>query len=336
MTFLADLAAGSILASLVFYALTGGADFGGGVWALFNRGPRSDERERLIVRAIGPVWETNHIWVIVAVVVLFTGFPSAYALLSTALFLPVTLVLAGIVARGSAFAFHSYHLHRESRAAGWGTLFAVSSLLTPLLLGVILGAVSAGTIRGTGLADLVSGTRSWLAVFPLSVGVLTLSSFSYLAAVYLLLETDVPLLREDFRLRAMASLAVVVLLSIAIPLLSAGGAPEFHRALTGSRWSLPLLGTNAVAAVGAGIFLRLRAYRLARVCAAAQVTLLLAGWGLAQHPYLIRPDLTIRAAAASPEMLRLMLIALAAGALLLFPAIFLLLRIFKGEALFGR
>ena len=336
MTSLADLAAGSILASLVFYALTGGADFGGGVWALFHRGPRADERERLIVRAIGPVWETNHIWVIVAVVVLFTGFPSAYALLSTALFLPVTLVLAGIVARGSAFAFHSYHLHRESRAAGWGTLFAASSLLTPFLLGVILGAVSAGTIRGTGLADLVSGTRSWLASFPLSVGLLTLSSFSYLAAVYLILETDVPLLREDFRLRAMASLAVVVLLSIAIPLFSVGGAPDFHRALTGSRWSLPLLGTNAVAAVGAGIFLRLRAYRLARVCAAAQVTLLLAGWGLAQHPYLIRPDLTIRAAAASPEMLRLMLIALSAGALLLFPAIFLLLRIFKKEALIGR
>lgn len=336
MTSPPDLAAGCILASLVLYALTGGADFGGGVWALFRRGSRAEERERVIVRAIGPVWETNHIWVIVAVVVLFTGFPAAYALLSTALFLPVTLVLVGIVARGSAFAFRSYHLHRERRAVGWGSLFAVSSLLTPFLLGVILGAVSAGTIRGTGLADLVSGTRSWLAVFPLSVGMLTLSSFSYLAAVYLILETDDLAIREDFRLRAAVSLAVVILLSVATPLFSARGAPDFFRALAGSRWSLPLLGTNALAAVGAGIFLRRRAYRLARVCAAAQVTLLLAGWGLAQYPYLIRPDLTIRAAAASPEMLRLLLIALGGGALLLFPAIFLLLRIFKREALFGR
>jgi cytochrome d ubiquinol oxidase subunit II len=336
MNTLADLAAGSILASLVLYALTGGADFGGGVWALFDRGPRAGERERLIVQAIGPDWETNHIWVIVAVVVLFTGFPGAYALLSTALFLPVTLVLAGIVLRGSAFAFHAYHLHRERRAAGWGTLFAASSLLTPFLLGVVLGAVSSGMIRGTGLANLASGTRSWLAAFPLCVGMLTLSSFSYLAAVYLILETDVPELREDFRLRALASLAVVVLLSAAIPLFSGGGAPEFHRALTGSFWSLPLLGINALAATCAGIFLLRRAYRLARACAAAQVTLLLAGWGLAQYPFLIRPDLTIRAAAASPAMLRLLLAVLGAGALLLFPAIFLLLRVFKKEALFGR
>ncbi|HBX43022.1 MAG TPA: cytochrome BD ubiquinol oxidase subunit II [Deltaproteobacteria bacterium] len=336
MTSLPGLAACSILASLVLYALTGGADFGGGAWALFNRGPRAEERERLIVQAIGPVWETNHIWVIVAIVVLFTGFPGAYALLSTALFLPVTLVLAGIVLRGAAFAFYSYHLHRERRAAGWETLFAASSLLTPFLLGVILGAVSSGMIRGTGLANLASGTRSWLAAFPLSVGMLTLSSFSYLAAVYLILETDVPELREDFRLRALVSLAVVVLLSAAIPLFSGGGAPDFHRALTGSFWSLPLLGGNALAAIGAGVFLRRRAYRLARVCAAAQVTLLLAGWGLAQYPFLIRPDLTIRAAAASPAMLRLLLAALGAGALLLFPAIFLLLRVFKRKALFGR
>ncbi len=336
MISLPDLAAGSILASLVLYALTGGADFGGGVWALFNRGPRAEVREGLIVQAIGPVWETNHIWVIVAVVVLFTGFPKAYALLSTALFLPVTLVLAGIVVRGAAFAFHSYHLHRERRAAGWGTLFAASSLLTPFLLGVILGAVSSGTIRGTTLASLASGTRSWLAAFPLCVGMLTLSSFSYLAAVYLILETDDPEVREDFRLRAALSLAVVFLLSVAIPLASARGAPDFFRNLTESRWSLPLFGANALAAAGAGFSLRLRAYRFARACAAAQVTLLLAGWGLAQYPFLIRPDLTIRAAAASPAMLRLLLIALGAGALLLFPGIFLLLRIFKREALFGR
>jgi len=336
MTSLPELAACSILVSLLLYALTGGADFGGGVWTLFNRGPRAEERERLIVHAIGPIWETNHIWIIVAIVVLFTGFPPAYAQLSTALFLPVTLVLLGIVARGSAFAFYSYHLHRGRRAARWGTLFAASSLLTPFLLGVILGAVSTGMIQGTGLGSLTSGSRSWLAAFPLSVGMLTLSSFSYLAAAYLVLETDVPELREDFRLRALASLLVVILLSAAIPLFSGGGAPDFHRALMGNFWSLPLLGMNALAATSAGISLLRRAYRFARTCAAAQVTLLLVGWGLAQYPFLIRPDLAIPEAAASPEMLRLLLTALGAGVLLLFPAIFLLLQVFKKKALFGR
>jgi cytochrome d ubiquinol oxidase subunit II len=330
------LTAGCILTCLVAYALTGGADFGGGAWILFDRGPRAKERERLIVHAIGPVWETNHIWIIVAVVILFTGFPGAFAILSTALFLPVTLVLVGIVVRGSAFAFHAYHLHRDRDAPWWGMAFAMSSLVTPFLLGVVLGAISTGTIRGRELATLAGGTRSWLAPFPFFVGFLTLSAFSYLAAVYLILETDTTALKEDFRRRGFWSLALVVLLSVVLPLLSSSGAPEFHRSLTQSGWSFPLMAANALSAIGAGISLKRRSYRIARFCAAAQVTLLLVGWGLAQHPYLVRPDLDIPSAAASPEMLRLMLLALAAGAVLLFPAIFHLLRIFKKGTLFGR
>ncbi|HJX15206.1 MAG TPA: cytochrome d ubiquinol oxidase subunit II, partial [Candidatus Deferrimicrobiaceae bacterium] len=86
MPSLPSLLAGSMLGALVLYALTAGADFGGGVWDLLARGPRADAQRRLIARAIGPVWETNHIWLIVAVVVLFTGFPPAFAVICTALF----------------------------------------------------------------------------------------------------------------------------------------------------------------------------------------------------------------------------------------------------------
>jgi cytochrome d ubiquinol oxidase subunit II len=164
---------------------------------------------------------------------------------------------------------------------------------------------------------------------------MTLASSAYLAAVYLILETDDPELKEDFRRRAMGALALVSLLSAVIPFLSPGGAPEFHRALTGSWWSVPLMGANALAALGAAVSLAYRAYPLARACAAAQVTLLLAGWGMAQHPYLVRPDLPISSSAASPEMLRLLLIILAAGGVLLFPAIYYLFRVFKKKALFG-
>ncbi|MBP2686958.1 MAG: putative Cytochrome bd2, subunit, partial [Deltaproteobacteria bacterium] len=128
---------------------------------------------------------------------------------------------------------------------------------------------------------------------------------------------------------AIGALALVSLLSGTIPFLSPGGAPEFHRALIGSRWSAPLLAANALTALGAGISLIRRAYPQARACAASQVTLLLAGWGMAQYPYLIKPDLLISSSAASPEMLRLLLIILAAGAVFLFPAIYFLFRVFK-------
>ena len=335
MPTLPTLAAGCILASLVLYALTGGADFGGGVWELLNHGPRAVARKRLIVHAIGPVWETNHVWVIVAVVVLFTAFPRAFAVLSTALFVPLTLVLAGIVLRGSAFAFHAHRPHEEGGTGWWGGVFAGASLFTPIMLGVFLGAVSSGAVRGEGPSSLAGGTGAWLAPFPLSVGGMTLASSAYLAAVYLILETDDLELKEDFRRRAMGALVLVSLLSAAIPLLSRGGAPEFHRDLTGSWWSVPLMGANALAALGAAVSLAYRAYPLARACAASQVTLLLVGWGMAQHPYLVRPDLPIASSAASPGLLRLLLIILAAGGVLLFPAIYLLFRVFKKKALFG-
>jgi cytochrome bd ubiquinol oxidase subunit II len=335
MPTLPTLASGCILASLVLYALTGGADFGGGVWELLNRGPRAEARKRLIVHAIGPVWETNHIWVIVAVVVLFTAFPKAYAIISIALFAPLTLILAGIILRGSAFVFHAHRLQEEGGTGWWGGVFAGASLITPFLLGVVLGAVSTGAVRAEEFSSIVGGTGAWIAPFPLSVGVLTLASCAYLAAVYLILETDDPELKEDFRLRAIGALTLVSLLSGAIPFLSPGGAPEFHRALIGSRWSAPLLAANALTALGAGISLIRRAYPLARACAASQVTLLLAGWGMAQYPYLIKPDLPISSSAASPEMLRLLLIILAAGGVFLFPAIYFLFRVFKKKALFG-
>ncbi|MBI5420160.1 MAG: cytochrome d ubiquinol oxidase subunit II [Deltaproteobacteria bacterium] len=331
---LPDLVAGSILVSLIIYALLGGADFGSGVWDLLSRGPRAALQRLLIAHAIGPVWESNHIWLIIAVVVLFSGFPQAFAVLSTALFVPVTLMLAGIVMRGAAFAFHSYRLHDEGGRSRWGTIFAAASLLTPVLLGTIAGAISSGKIRAQE-AIAVGASLTWLAPFPLSVGLLTLAVFSHLAAVYLIFETTDPDLREDFRLRALwASVAVAALL-ILTPILAHAGASDFYGALLGSGWSVGLVFLTASAALGAQVALLLRAFPLARICAAAQAASILAGWGLAQYPFLVRPDLTVVSTASPPATLRLILYSLAAGAVLLFPALFILLRVFKREALFG-
>ena len=335
MPSLPSLLAGSMLGALLLYALTAGADFGGGVWNLLARGPRADAQRRLIARAIGPVWETNHIWLIVAVVVLFTGFPPAFAVICTALFIPLTILLAGIVLRGAAFAFYAYHLHEERGAGRWGALFAGASLVTPILLGVTIGAVSSGRIPAETLA-FTGDTSSWLAPFPLAVGALTLSVFSYLAAVYLILETEDPDLRADFRTRALWSAATVALLSVFVPAIGKTGAPDFYRALIGSDWFVSIVMFNATAALGAYVSLHLCAFRTARTCAAVQVVLILAGWGFAQFPYLVRPAITFEAAATAPSTMRLLLVSLAAGAVFLFPAIYLLMRIFKKEVLYGR
>ena len=331
----ATLSAGCILVSLVLYALFGGADFGGGVWDLLARGPRAADRRRLTAGAIGPVWETNHIWLIVAIVILFTAFPRAFAVVSTALFVPLSIVLAGIVLRGAAFSFHAYRLHEERGAGRWGVVFASASLATPVFLGIVFGAISSGRIRATGPLAFTGDVRVWLSPFPISVGFLSLASFAFLAAVYLILETRDPGLREEFRRDSLRSAAAVVFLSGLALALAADGAQEFFLALTGGSWSIPLVAAEAAAAAGAIASLALRRYPLARACAAAQVSLLLIGWGMAQYPYLVRPDVTVLSAAASPRALRFLLGALAAGAVLLFPAIFFLFRVFKWEAISG-
>src|SRR5690242_18752627 len=94
-----DLAAGVALLGTIAYGLLGGADFGGGVWDLFASGPRKRQQRLAIQRAMGPVWEANHVWLILVVVTLFTCFPKGYAALGIALFLPFHLAIIGIMLR---------------------------------------------------------------------------------------------------------------------------------------------------------------------------------------------------------------------------------------------
>src|SRR3954466_6248314 len=104
-----DLVLGGVMVvALVIYVLMGGADFGGGVWDLLAAGPRRREQRALIEKALGPIWEANHVWLILVVVLLFAAFPPAFAAISIALHIPLTLFLVGVVFRGSAFTFRSY------------------------------------------------------------------------------------------------------------------------------------------------------------------------------------------------------------------------------------
>jgi cytochrome d ubiquinol oxidase subunit II len=330
---LADALAGTLVVALNAYVLSGGADFGGGVWDLLASGPRQRAQRDLVAQAIGPVWEANHVWLILAVVLLFTCFPPAFARLAVALNLPLTGVLVGIVLRGSAFAFRGYGGDRDAVQRRWGRVFAAASLVTPMLLGVAVGTVASGAVgdvgRGTGDEFFGAYIATWLAPFPLAVGLFTLCCFAFLAAVYLTLEAPEGALREDFRRRALlAGVAVGVAASLAL-VVARPGAPLLRSGLLASGWALPFqLGTGTVA-VGALGALWTRRYRLARAAAAAQVSLILWGWAGSQYPYVIPPDLAITDAAAPGATLRLVLIAVGLGAAVLVPSLVYLFRIFK-------
>jgi len=323
------LLAGGIGVALALYFLFGGADFGGGVWDLLASGPRAAAQRRAIATAIGPVWEANHVWLILVVVILFTGFPPAFAAISVALHVPLTLFLIGVVLRGSAFAFRSLDMSGHRGQQRYGLVFSMASTIAPVLLGTIVGALVSGNIRvQSGL--VTSGFFApWLAPFPLAVGVFALALCALLAATYLTVETHDPALREDFRRRALAAAIAVGVTALVAFVLAGDGAPRVRAALAARRWSWPFHLLTGAAALTAIAALATRRFRLARAAVAAQTVLILFGWALAQYPYLVVPDVTVQSAAASARTQRLLLIALAAGLPVLVPSLVLLFRVFK-------
>jgi cytochrome bd ubiquinol oxidase subunit II len=327
---LPELVAAIMLAALVLYALLGGADFGGGLWDLLARGPRAAAQRSAIERALAPVWEANHVWLILVVVLLFTGFPPAFARLSIALHVPLTIALVGIVLRGSAFVFRQYGGGDDGARRRWGQVFAVASTITPVFLGVILGAITAGAGPTTGgPPPSATALGAGVSPFTVAVGLFALACFAFLAAVYLTCEADDAALADDFRRRALGAAAAVAALAVVCAALAGPGASRFAGRLVGSWWSWPLAVVTLAAALGAVAALLARRFHLARLAAIAQVALLVIGWGLAQHPVLIAPDLTIRAAAAPDRTFELLAPVLAVGSLVLFPALYWMLRVFK-------
>jgi cytochrome d ubiquinol oxidase subunit II len=324
--------AGVMIAALMIYALLGGADYGGGVWDLFASRPRAQAQRSLIADAIGPVWEANHVWLILVIVVLFTAFPAAFAGISIALHIPITLLLIGIVLRGTSFTFRAYDARADDVQRRWSLVFSISSILTPVLLGVVLGAIASGTIRVKDGVVASGFFESWVAPFPFAVGIFALSLFAYLAAVYLTVEATERALQEDFRMRALIAAIVVGLLALTVFILAGKGAPTVRAGISRSWWALGLHSLTAISAVSVFYALLTRKYRMARVCGAAQVTLILAGCALAQFPYLIAPDMTIYSASAPRSTLEFLLVALAAGVVVLFPSYFYLFRVFKSSA----
>jgi cytochrome d ubiquinol oxidase subunit II len=169
----------------------------------------------------------------------------------------------------------------------------------------------------------------WLTPFAFSVGLLTLTIFAFLAAVFLTLETRDGELIEDFRRRALATGVAVFFASALVLLLSDEAAPLVRTGLMASAWALPLHLATGVTAIAVLAALWFRRYRLARIGVGLQVSLIFWGWTMAQYPFLLPPGFTIANTAAPETTLRLTLIILAIGGVLLLPSLWYLFQIFK-------
>jgi len=316
---------------LTAYVLFGGADFGGGVWDLLaGRTETGMPQRRLIEHSIGPVWEANHVWLIFALVMMWTGIPSVFAAVASTLYIPLTLAALGIIARGSAFAF------RKASVEVWeqrlfGATFAFSSVATPFFLGTVAGAIASGRVpAGIAEGDLLT---SWLNPTSVMTGILAVTVCAYLAAVYLTRDAERdqhPELAETFRRRALAAGAVLGVLSAAGLVVLRLDSPVLFEQMTSGR-ALPLVALSVVSGVASLLLLWRRAFLAVRITAALAVTGLLWGWGLAQYPVLL-PGVPLEEAAATDTVLAASLGVLAIGALLLVPSLWFLYATFQRSA----
>jgi cytochrome d ubiquinol oxidase subunit II len=329
----AMLLAWVIALALVAYVLTAGADFGAGLWDLLATGPRAQRQRTAIEHAIAPIWEANHIWMILVVVLAFTGFPEAFAVVSIALHIPIALALVGIVLRGAAFAFRSYGVRSQAARSRWGRVFAWASLITPVCLGMVVAGMSSGAIVQTDGVVRSGYFAGWTTAFAVLTGAFVLTIFALLAAVYLTLDVaDDPELQADFRRRALVCEVVAGLLAAAVAWRASVDAPLLLHGLAARPWSIPVQLLTMLAALATTFALIRDRFALARVAVAAQIALVVLGWTLAMDGHLVLDAVPIERAGARPAVIGPVLWVLAAGGMVLLPALWWLMRVFKQRA----
>lgn len=319
----ADAAAGILWVGATFYALFGGADFGGGFWDLIAGGPERGERPRdLIQRSLTPVWEANHVWLIFVLVVLWTAFPEAFSAIFTTLYVPIALAALGIVLRGAGFAFRKSIVGLQGRRA-MGATFAISSVLTPFFMGTVIGAIAAGNVPAQGNGDAFS---TWLQPLPLLIGAMFVATSAYLAAVFLVGDARHGRGDEEmeryFERRALGSAVVAGAFAAAGLIDLHAEARYIFDRLTSQ--ALPLVIVSLVCGGVLLVVLLRGGRRPLRPLAAGAVIAVIWGWGVAQFPYLLPTSLRIDQAAAPDPTMTIIFVVFAAAAVLVLPSLALL------------
>jgi cytochrome d ubiquinol oxidase subunit II len=318
-----DAVAVVLFVAVSAYAVFAGADFGAGFWDLVAGGAVRGARPRAVIdHSVGPVWEANHVWLIFALVVLWTGFPEAFASITLTVFVPLTLVALGIVLRGASFAFRK-SLFRTSERRVFGAIFAFSSILVPYCMGAVAGAIASGRVPAGGEAG--DPWTSWVNPASIVGGVLAVTVGAYLAAVYLIWDArrlaDDPMV-EYFRQRAVVVAVVAGVVALVGIFVLRADARYVFDGLT-SR-ALPLVLLSVVCGIGSlGLLLR-RSPRGARLLGAGAVASIVWAWGVAQWPYILPTSLKVSAAAAPSATLGTLLVVFGVAAVVIVPSLALL------------
>ena len=318
--------------SLLLYLLLGGADFGAGILELFTRRKNLERSQAITYRAIGPVWEANHMWLVLMVVILFVGYPAIFKIFSIHLHIPILALLTGIIARGTAFIFRHYDAIQDESRRYYDVVFKYSSFIPPLFLGMMAGALSAGKIDPDSLDFSTSYIAPWLNFYAVSVGIFTVMICAFLAAIYLIGEAENESDQQRFVRKAfwfnMLTVIAGAMVFIGSEIEGVGLLRQFI-----DSWAALVALILATISLGLlwfylrkGLFIRLR------ILAGFQVSMILFAWLWVQFPDMVLlangETLGLLDSAGPEGAIQSLAWALILGGTLILPALFYLFRSF--------
>lgn len=322
-----------LLVSVYLYCLLGGADFGAGIVELTARGENKDRTKTLISESMAPIWEANHMWLIITVVILFNAFPEIYTQVSISLYIPLILLLVGIVLRGTAFTFRHYDAVKDESQNVYSKIFSFSSLIVTFFFGLVIGALISGKITQNPSGFSEGYITPWLNIFSISVGIFLCTLFSFIASVYLIGDSTEKSIREEFITKAKyATIAMVISGGIVFAasyienvdlVIQFFSHPVSITLIVLATIGLPVLWIT----LGKGLIW------FSRIIAGAQLLFILGGFYAIYFPTIVKikdgANLTLFNTAAPAITLNYLGWALIIGSIIIFPSLFYLMKIFK-------
>jgi cytochrome d ubiquinol oxidase subunit II len=297
---------------LMMYVVMDGFDLGIGILFPFIK----DRSERdVMVNTVAPVWDGNETWLVLGGASLLGVFPLAYSVLLSALYIPIALMLAGLIWRGVAFEFR--FKADEAHKPFWDKAFIWGSYIATLSQGAALGAFINGFVVNGNAYE--GGALDWLTPFSVFTGLGLVVAYALLGSTWLIMKTEGSL---QLRMVALARRVTVVLLAV-IGILSVW-TPLVHADVAARWFTFP----NLIFFAPVPLLVLLTAWMILRVlerpthAAPFLLTLVLlflgySGLGISLWPNIIPPSISIRAAAAPPQSMGFLLV----GALLIIPLI---------------
>lgn len=319
--------------SILLYIVLGGADFGAGIIELFTSRKHRGRTRKTLYHAIGPVWEANHMWLIIAIVILFVGFPVIYSELSVYLHIPLLIMLLGIIARGTAFVFRHYDAIEDEMQWWYNRIYISSSFITPLFLGIIAGSSVSGHIDHQA-EDFVSAyVMGWFNLFSIGVGLFTVSLCGFLASIYLVGEAADEVDRQRFIHKARGMNIAAVLCGAFVFVAAELDQVPLRQWILESTVGVLAISAATISLVLLWYFIGKGKMMLIRMLAGFQVTMILVAITYAHYPDFILikegTNLSLIKHQAPEKTMNALAWALLLGSLFILPALFYLYYSFK-------